>query len=446
MKRYLLAILAICLLYSPAAAVVGDLNRDGTVDFDDFFLLADHFGQSGPSDAADTIVVVQQDTVVVVQQDTVVVVQRDTIVTVQQDTVVVVQRDTIVTVQRDTVERIIERPFIIRDTVFVTLRDTIFVNPDTSETDIGTTVIFGDPNLEAVVRAAIGRPTGSLFTSHVAELTFFDATNSSIAVLTGIEHLGALTSLALSDNQITDISPLRQLTHIVSLNLANNQIRSIAPLVDNEGLGAGHTVILLNNPLIERAISTQIPALEARGVSVRIDPVQVTFSDTNLEAAVRAALGQMSGEIFTTDVEFLTFLDASNRGITDLSGIEYLKTIEDLSLENNQIASTDWLATLTGLTKLDLSRNQVNDVSTLAQLTDLRVLRLDENRIADVFPLANLTSLAQLNLQNNQIREISPLMALIGLTDLWIGTNPLNDEATLVHIPEFVSRQVNVRF
>lgn len=422
LKKTILPLLLVLLSISSGHSVTGDLNHDGTVDFSDFFLLADHFGQSGAPDATDTIVVVQR------------------------DTIAVVRRDTVVVVQRDTIERIIERPFIIRDTVLVILRDTIFVNPDTSETDPGTTVTFGDPNLEAAVRATIGRAAGPLFTSHVEEVTFFDATKKNIAVLTGIEHLGALTSLTLSDNQITDISPLRQLTHLVSLNLSNNQIRSIAPLIDNDGLGAGNTVVLLNNPLIEPVFATQIPALEARGVTIRVDPVKVTFGDTNLEAAVRAALGQTSGEILTTDVEFLTFLDASNRGITDLSGIKYLKAIEDLSLDNNQIASIDRLVTLTRLTKLDLGRNQINDVSTLAQLTDLRLLYLDENRITDVSVLTGLTKLTQLNLQNNQIRDISPLMALTDLTDLWVGTNPLNDEAASVHIPEFISRQVNVRY
>jgi hypothetical protein len=32
---------------SVAYGVTGDLNKDGTVDFDDFFLFADNFGKSG---------------------------------------------------------------------------------------------------------------------------------------------------------------------------------------------------------------------------------------------------------------------------------------------------------------------------------------------------------------------------------------------------------------
>ena len=50
------------LFTTAAAAVTGDLNRDGRVDFDDFFILTDNFGKVGAPEAPDTIVVVQVDT------------------------------------------------------------------------------------------------------------------------------------------------------------------------------------------------------------------------------------------------------------------------------------------------------------------------------------------------------------------------------------------------
>jgi len=40
-----------CLAAAAVHAVPGDLNRDGNVDFDDFFILADNFGRSGPPEA-----------------------------------------------------------------------------------------------------------------------------------------------------------------------------------------------------------------------------------------------------------------------------------------------------------------------------------------------------------------------------------------------------------
>ena len=49
---------AFILLPSWCWGVPGDLNADGIVDFDDFFLFADNFGKMGPPDTAiDTVYV-----------------------------------------------------------------------------------------------------------------------------------------------------------------------------------------------------------------------------------------------------------------------------------------------------------------------------------------------------------------------------------------------------
>lgn len=53
-----------------AGAILGDLNRDGQVNFDDFFILADNFGKTGPPDIPpDTVRVVRTDTVYTVHVD-----------------------------------------------------------------------------------------------------------------------------------------------------------------------------------------------------------------------------------------------------------------------------------------------------------------------------------------------------------------------------------------
>lgn len=43
------------LIASPAFSVSGDLNRDGMVDYDDFFIFADNFGKSGDPDLTSTV-------------------------------------------------------------------------------------------------------------------------------------------------------------------------------------------------------------------------------------------------------------------------------------------------------------------------------------------------------------------------------------------------------
>ena len=46
-------------------AIPGDVNCDGIVNFDDFFLLADNFGQEGPPEIIDTVEVMKYDTLTV---------------------------------------------------------------------------------------------------------------------------------------------------------------------------------------------------------------------------------------------------------------------------------------------------------------------------------------------------------------------------------------------
>jgi hypothetical protein len=40
-----------------AEAVLGDINRDGVVGFDDFFILSDNFGKRGSPEQIDTVYV-----------------------------------------------------------------------------------------------------------------------------------------------------------------------------------------------------------------------------------------------------------------------------------------------------------------------------------------------------------------------------------------------------
>ena len=56
----------------------------------------------------------------------------------------------------------------------------------------------------------------------------------------------------------------------------------------------------------------------------------------------------------------LTELDASERGLTDLTGIEYATNLTRLFLTSNQISDTSALAGLTNLTRLWLHGNPLN--------------------------------------------------------------------------------------
>ncbi|MGM0674892.1 MAG: leucine-rich repeat domain-containing protein, partial [Spirochaetota bacterium] len=202
----------------------------------------------------------------------------------------------------------------------------------------------------------------------------------------------------------------------------------------------------------------------------------VDFDDPGMEEAVRAAIGDESGEIHRNDLEQLTHLDASGAGITELSDVALMPNLRTLDLSRNRpqtlsplsrlrrleelrlgdtglrsAAELDLpdLAALRNLRRLDLQDNReldeigalveldtlrelslrntaVEEIAPLARLSELRVLDLRETELGsvDLAPLANLGALERLNLRDTGVRDIAPLSELTGLRYLNVHSNP----------------------
>ncbi|BAF60986.1 hypothetical membrane protein [Pelotomaculum thermopropionicum SI] len=158
----------------------------------------------------------------------------------------------------------------------------------------------------------------------------------------------------------------------------------------------------------------------------------VHFNDANLEAAVRDALGKLDGDITSADMAGLTYLSAADRGIADLTGLEYAVNLQELDIWSNQITGISPLAGLTTLQKLELSGNQISDISPLSNLSNLLFLNLGSNQISAISALAGLTGLQDLRLNENQISNIAALADLKNLQYLDLQKNQVSDLAPLV--------------
>ena len=223
-------------------------------------------------------------------------------------------------------------------------------------------------------------------------------------------------------------------------------------------------------------------------------PEVVSIPDANLATAIRRALYLAISDAFTQlNLLKLTKLDANNRQITDLTGLEHatqllllnlggnqitdisalaeLANLTALHLSSNQIINISVLAELTNLTGLSLGGNQITDISALGGLVLLSLLNLGGNQITDISVLAELTNLVWLGLSNNQITDISVLAGLTNLTylSLWgnsvsdlsplventglgsgdevdVRGNPLSYQSIHTHIPDLLSRRIKVEF
>jgi hypothetical protein len=173
-------------------------------------------------------------------------------------------------------------------------------------------VTFADSHLDSVVRVLISKPTGSILRSDLMGHDFLDANQAGIASLNGIELWTTLTAILLAGNSVTDLSPLANLvslrglgltgngivniaplsglvniellhlranavsdisalaglTKLHQLDISDNDITNLAPLVANSGLASGDTVYAGQNPLSQQSLTVDVPALQARGVTI----------------------------------------------------------------------------------------------------------------------------------------------------------------------------------
>jgi hypothetical protein len=162
------------------------------------------------------------------------------------------------------------------------------------------------------------------------------------------------------------------------------------------------------------------------------DPV--AFPDPNLKAAVVAALGIPNPT--PTEMLGLTQLEASSKGIGDLTGLRYALNLTTLMLEGNRIRDLTELETLSRLTVLALTSNQISDISPVRSLTQLTMLTMGFNQIQDISPLAGLTHLTDLSLKFNQVHDTSSLAGLTNLTWLSLVFNQVADISALSNLSQ----------
>ena len=165
-----------------------------------------------------------------------------------------------------------------------------------------------------------------------------------------------MEELRLNANAITDVTPLAGLTNLKKLYLAGNPIHNFRPLAELEE--------------IELDLEIDLSRLDELNVVVGVP-------DPNLEQAIRESLSLPKPMPLTQVLMLgLTELETGERGIIDLTGIEYATNLHYLNLGGNQIRDIRPLAVLISLTGLSLYNNPVEDIAPLANLTNLTYFKL----------------------------------------------------------------------
>ena len=169
----------------------------------------------------------------------------------------------------------------------------------------------------------------------------------------------------------------------------------------------------------------------------RIPGESVHMPDPNLRAAIAEALGKASNaQITVAEMATLKHLKAIDKGIRDLTGLEFATNLETLELRKNQMSDLAPLSGLKSLKEAWIEGEMISDLSPFAGLTDLEGLRIWDLSLSDLSPLKGLTKLRWLSLGGNSksVSNLSPLEGLKNLKRLQFYGMGLSDISPLANL------------
>ncbi len=180
-------------------------------------------------------------------------------------------------------------------------------------------------------------------------------------------------------------------------------------------------------------------ALDTEGGSVKRDTWESNSTLASIahevipDEALRLVIKETLGIKAVTQASIATIktLKASNKGISNLKGLEFAVNLEELWISRNPITNLSPLAGCVNLVGLEAQRVPISDLSPLAELTKLEWLECDRGSISDISPIRDLKNLRRIRLTRHRIRDISPLSGLVNLEDIAISVNEISDISRL---------------
>ncbi|MEI3894833.1 MULTISPECIES: leucine-rich repeat domain-containing protein [Bacillus] len=301
--------------------------------------------------------------------------------------------------------------------------------------------------------------------SKLTNLVELEVANAEIRDLTPLAKMEQLQSLDLEQNYISDISPISNLNNLYSLNLIANEIRDIRPvkeLAKKISIKLQRQKIFLSDGVVNEYI--KIPICDLNGEilqNIRWQGEEGTLNngfvqwnstgekiyefnletapyekkilfngtvyqkivekhediniiqDKNLQKFInKNGLGRTNLESSITkedllQIKSLKIVDGKNQGITDISGLEYMTNIEELTLDNVELKNVDFISSLRNLKTVNLTSNQIKNIEPLSKLDKLEKIDINGNNVTDIKPLFTLSALKNLNVSNNKLNDAS---------------------------------------
>lgn len=200
----------------------------------------------------------------------------------------------------------------------------------------------------------------------LSEFTRLKVLNVSGNALTGVSwlsNLKTLTKLDLSNNLIVDLTPLATCSALTELNVSSNLIVSLSPLAGSRRLTS---LDISGNAVTDLGDLQNLTGM-------------LTLSLKNTKVTSLAPLASMIG---------LTTLTVSGSSITDFTVLAST-SLRNLYASDCGVTDLTSLVMLHSLEVLDVSHNAVSDLTPLSLISTLSVVDLSYNYVADFTPLLN---------------------------------------------------------
>ncbi len=153
------------------------------------------------------------------------------------------------------------------------------------------------------------------------------------------------------------------------------------------------------------------------------------ITDLSLREAILDAIeietGVRQQEVSCAALAILERLDASDKGIFDLTGLEYAQSLTYLDLSKNILLEVGSLRALFGLEYLNLTGTTLAEFDT-GSIVTLRELYLGNNSIVDINFVKQYHNVTHLGMQNNAFADVAPFKEMSALQFLAIYGDPID--------------------
>ncbi|MGQ8856143.1 leucine-rich repeat domain-containing protein [Bacillus sp. NA_145.1] len=307
--------------------------------------------------------------------------------------------------------------------------------------------------------------------SKMSNLIELEIADSEIKDISSLSKLVKIQVLNLEENYISDISPLSNLTNLHEINLGANEIsdiKSVEELGKRTSIDIQRQKIFLDEASVDEEI--KIPVYNFKGEplqNIKLKSEGATLSngfikwnspgekiyefkldtnpaeskirfngtviqsivekqtesknvilDKNLQQHInKKNFGRenLNAPITKEDllqIKTLEILKEKGKEIKDLTGLEYMTNLENLTLEGVGLKNIEFISNLKQLKDVNVSHNKIEDITLLSSLENLQWLNLADNHIKDVSVLGSMLDLLSLKLAGNEIRDVRPLIQL----------------------------------